>query len=264
MIARMAGAHAIAFEAFGVPLMVESSMPELLPRIAESLPPGWQRHDQVEAKQHFTLLTEDGVSFWVRYDGGAITASSDLDVALAVLEKQVRAYVALHARGLIFVHAGVVARDDRAIVIPGISFSGKSTLVAELVRAGATYYSDEYAVLDADGRTLPYARPLSLRNGTLRHTDHHVEALGGVAGEQAVPVAVVAVTHYRPGGEWRPRSVSTGEGVLAMMANTIAAQARPAESLAAVSRAVSGAVVLEGERGEAAPVADHLLGLLDM
>ena len=26
-----------------------------------------------------------------------------------------------------------------------------STLVAELVRAGATYYSDEYAVLDADG-----------------------------------------------------------------------------------------------------------------
>ena len=36
----------------------------------------------------------------------------------------------------------------RAIVIPGRTFSGKSTLVAELVRAGATYYSDEYAVED--------------------------------------------------------------------------------------------------------------------
>lgn len=237
-------------------------MPELLPRIAQTLPPGWERDDEMHGEQRFTLLTEDGVSYWVRHDGGATAGSSDLDVALDVLEKQVRAYVALRAPELIFVHAGVVALDDRAILIPGVSFSGKSTLVAELVRAGATYYSDEYAVLDAEGRTLPYARPLSLRHGTFTQEDHRVETLGGVAGDRAVPVCVVAVTHYRPGAEWRPQSISAGQGVLALMANAIAAQERPAETMAAVSRAVNGAIVLESERGEAAPVAEHLLALL--
>jgi hypothetical protein len=31
--------------------------------------------------------------------------------------------------------------------------------VAELVRAGATYYSDEFAVLDSRGRVHPFPRP---------------------------------------------------------------------------------------------------------
>jgi hypothetical protein len=33
-----------------------------------------------------------------------------------------------------------------------LSYSGKTTLVSELIRAGATYYSDEYAVIDERGR----------------------------------------------------------------------------------------------------------------
>jgi hypothetical protein len=45
-----------------------------------------------------------------------------------------------------FVHAGIVAWGKAAVLIPGRSFSGKTTLVAELARAGATYYSDEFAV----------------------------------------------------------------------------------------------------------------------
>ena len=32
-----------------------------------------------------------------------------------------------------------------------------------LLRAGATYYSDEYALLDESGRVHPFARKLSLR-----------------------------------------------------------------------------------------------------
>src|SRR4051794_20574153 len=50
-------------------------------------------------------------------------------------------------------------------VIPRVSHSGKTTLVAALVRAGATYYSDEYAVFDAQGSVHPYARPLGIRDG---------------------------------------------------------------------------------------------------
>ena len=66
-------------------------------------------------------------------------------------------------RIFVFLHAGVIGWRDRAFVFPGPSFAGKSTLIAELVRAGATYYSDEYAVVDEDGRVHPYARALQMR-----------------------------------------------------------------------------------------------------
>ena len=55
-------------------------------------------------------------------------------------------------------HAGVVGWRGRAIVIPGRSHAGKSTLVAELVRRGAVYYCDEFAVLHETGRVHPYRR----------------------------------------------------------------------------------------------------------
>ena len=89
-------------------------------------------------------------------------------------------HLAERARNRIFIHAGVVGWQGRAIVIPGRSFSGKSTLVAALLQAGATYYSDEFAVLDGRGyvhpflarRSFPFAdkRPPSRRAAAPRRT----------------------------------------------------------------------------------------------
>jgi hypothetical protein len=47
-----------------------------------------------------------------------------------------------------------------------------------------------------------------------------------------------------------------------MLANTVPARERPHESLAALSNALAGATVLEGERGEAQAVARSLLSSL--
>ena len=59
--------------------------------------------------------------------------------------------------------------------------------------------------------------------------------------------------------QWQPRRLSAGEGVLALLANTVPARERPQESLRTLSRAVRGATVLEGDRGEAGPTAAALL-----
>jgi hypothetical protein len=157
------------------------------------------------------------------------------------------------------VHAGVVAYGSRAIVIPGRSFSGKTTLVAELVKAGAVYYSDEYAVLDEGGLVHPYSKPLSIRLAGLGQTDFHVSELGGVAGDAPLPIGLVVAARFEPGADWRPRELSGGESVLAMLANTVPAQDRPAQSLATIKRALNGTLVLEGERGEAAGLSRELL-----
>jgi len=79
----------------------------------------------------------------------------------------------------------------------------------------------------------------------------------------AVPVAAVAVTTYRDGASWGPVGMSRGDAVLAILENTVPAQARPAESLRAARLAVDGAQLLRGERGDADVAAALLLALLD-
>jgi hypothetical protein len=70
----------------------------------------------------------------------------------------------LRARELFYVHAGVVTVDEKAIVIPGLSRAGKSTLVLALLLSGARYLSDELLVFDPQkGRALPFLRSLKLR-----------------------------------------------------------------------------------------------------
>ena len=184
----------------------------------------------------------------------------DLDDVLAGLEGDLRTYVADRARYRVFVHAGVVGWQGRAIVIPGASHSGKSSLVAALVRAGATYYSDEYAVCDARGRVHPYPTPLSLRDGTnCRPRRCAPEALGGRGGVEPLPVGRVVVTRYRAGAVWRGRVLPPGQAMLELLRHTVPARRRPKGAMATLRKVAASATVLKGVRGDAEQMRDALL-----
>jgi hypothetical protein len=160
----------------------------------------------------------------------------------------------------VFVHAGVVGWKGQAIVIPGRSYSGKSTLVAELVRAGATYYSDEYAVLDARGRVHPFSKPLELRQeGKYEQTKITAAELGGHSGTKPLPVGLVLMTQFKSGARWRPRKLTAGKAVLEMLFNTVSARRSPEKALAALQRVTMQAEVLKGVRGDAAEVVPSVL-----
>ena len=119
----------------------------------------------------------------------------------------------------------MVGWKGKAIVIPGRSYSGKSTLVAALVRAGATYYSDEYAVFDRKGLVHPFAKPLEIRaEGEFKQSRVPVGELGGKSGTRPLPVGLVLMTGYKQGAKWRPRKLSPGKGVLEMLFNTVSAR----------------------------------------
>jgi len=180
--------------------------------------------------------------------------------AADLLARDLEYRAALHARDRLFVHAAAVAWHGRAILVPGRSFSGKTTLAAALVRQGAAYLSDEYAVLDEDGLVHPFPRPLRLRDATGAQIGRaHVEELGGTRGDRAVPVGLVLSTTHRDGAAWRPREMAPGEMALAMLANTVVARLRPAYALRVVARAVDGVVGLAGPRGDADETARSLL-----
>jgi hypothetical protein len=255
------------FDAFGVRVGVRFNQPGLLDRLAPHLPPGWKPTSSPWVDRLFSL--------WVDHDGARRTRlyagrrrhlrTTSLDEALAVLESEIRQGIAAGAARATFVHAGVVGWRGRAIVVPGRSRTGKTTLVAELVRAGASYYSDEFAVLDGRGRVHPFAKPLSVRGegGCDLHVARpRAEDFGGTCGREPLRVGLVVLATFRPGAEWRPERLSRGRAVLEMLAHTVPARLRPERSLRSLERAVTGALVVKGERGEARELVASLLGSL--
>lgn len=169
--------------------------------------------------------------------------------------------VALHAPDRLFLHAAAVAWQGRAIVIPGHSHAGKSTLTAALLRAGAGYLSDEYAVLDAEGLVHPFARPLHMRPRTAGAScEVPAAAYGGATVSEPLPVGLVVSTTFREGAAWRPRPMSRGEVALTLLARAVVARVRPAYVLAHVAAAARGDVLgLHGRRGEADEAAARIL-----
>lgn len=235
--------------------------PQHLAAVSDFLPPHARPVRHPPERGRFALVKDaDDALLNVMCDENPIAGGVDLRLALGILDAQLRMHIALHAPDHVFVHAGVVGVGERAIVLPGRSFAGKTTLVAALVQAGAEYWSDEYAVLDADGLVHPYPKPLSVRIDDTRVTEERpIESLGGLAGDRPLPVAVIAFTSHRPGAVWSPRPCTAGEGAVKLLEHSVAARSRPEQVLAAVRRAATDAVVLEGDRGDAGEAACALL-----
>ena len=259
------GPRTIVVEAYGARLGVSAPDQQILERVLEGLPEGWERAsadgDERELRWRFAVMRDDAGDYRVR-DGNAVETNcgEDLELAVGLLRLHLRRYVGYNALDLVFVHAGVVGVRGRAIVVPGHSFSGKSTLVAELVRQGGVYYSDEYAVFGEDGRVRPYREPLAMRTTSgLRGRAVTAEQLGGTAGEEPIPVGLVALTTYRPGAEWDPSPLSAAQGLLALLEHAVPVRERPQQTLGVLRLALDGAEVLRGERGESAEAARSLI-----
>jgi hypothetical protein len=264
---RLGWAAGLVCEAFGVRVGLRATTAEGLMRLAARLPPGWRRARGRAVERLYSYVEGGETSargarrFHLLYADAwrALRARAAAEVEEA-FEADAQLFVAAGARARLFVHAGVVGVGGRALLVPGRSFAGKTTLVAELVRAGAAYYSDEYAVLDAEGRVHPYARPLGVRGeGGRARRRVTAEELAGARGTRPLPVGLVYVGEYREGARWRPRRLTRGQGVLALLAHTVAARRQPAQALAVLERVAAHATVLQGTRGEAAGAARELL-----
>jgi hypothetical protein len=216
-----------------------------------------------------------GHEFWYSWnkDGRDSLHKGDEVVSIRVkrghlldsLGSTVRIAVAEYAVGRVFVHAGVVGWKGKAIIIPARSFKGKTALTAELVRLGASYYSDEYAVLDQKARVHPFPKDLSLRGvkNDYDQVDHAVEALGGKAGKRPIPVGMVVITEYKKGAKWKPEVLNSGQGVMALIDNTVPIRRDPRFALPILSRVGSDAVILKSKRGEAELAAASILEMLE-
>jgi len=264
---RLGWAAGETYSAFGLRVGVRVNREDFPQELRQRLPQAWKKSS---SKRHVDylyslLLQEDNGNprvrkFHLAYSDAAIAGRS-LDYAqiLELLASDMHRFAAEFSRTKIFVHAGVVAWKNRAILVPGKSFSGKSTLVAELVRAGAGYCSDEYAVLDAKGRVHPYPLRLSLRDSGKPQKSVDISDLGGRAATKPMPVGGVIFASYQHGECWNPRQLTAGETVLKLFEHTVQARTRPREALNALQKVAAQSVALESVRGEASGTAAAIL-----
>jgi hypothetical protein len=259
---RLGWAAGIAFSNYGVRIGVRTNDPALWPHLAGRLPPGAAESASpvVDVLYSVILGTSSGTTrrYHIVYDGiSQLARTLDLAEAVDALESSLHLTVASHAENVLFVHAGAVTWAGRAILIPGRSMSGKSTLVSALLEAGARYYSDEYAVLDRHGRVLPYPRAIHVRGGENGGRRVRVPVLDPPE-HRAVPVGLIAVTRFRAGAVWRPQTLAPAEALLALLSNTVQPRSQPRDALAVLRRVVTARAV-KSERGDARDVARALL-----
>lgn len=260
-LTRITSAWSRTFESYGARFGIRADAPDLVRRLSDRLPPRCGP-TSAPADVWFTLarVDEGERPFVLAREGETVAEAASSSDLLNALEGELDRTVARHSRQGLFVHAGVVGWSGSAIVIPAKTFRGKSSLVAALVGAGATYYSDEFAVFDDEGHVWPYPRRLSLRpRGTNETHRLRVEKLGGVSGVKPLPVGLILVTEFRPDAEWLPEPISAGEAVLELLANTVLARTRSQEALEIFSRAVVEAEAVRSPRGEAMWLAPVIL-----
>lgn len=246
------------FEAFGVRIGISSDDAELLTKIRNVLPqvvPNKLRFRSDVKAEHIFELERDRTTdkIFISKNGEEDTFYTDEQRLIEYLSSQIRITVAEYAESKVFIHAGAVGWNGGAIIIPGSSYSGKTTLVSELIKQGAEYYSDEYAVLDEKGFLHPYPKMLSMRGiiDEYSQVDTLPEVFGAKIGKGPIPVKLILITEFEKKSRWNPQILKPGEGIMEILQHTIPIRFKPEFVLSVLKKTSSRAIIAKSKRGEA-------------
>jgi hypothetical protein len=143
-IDRLGWTVGLSFTAYGTRFGLRTNDPAVLAQVTDYLPPGWTPSASAEVDFLYSLLLGRPASdkgrrnYNLLYAGASqVARTMELNQIWARLQAHVELLTAYLAKDCLFVHAGVAGWAGQAIVLPGRSFSGKTTLVKALVEAGA-------------------------------------------------------------------------------------------------------------------------------
>jgi hypothetical protein len=257
------------FASHGVRTTIQVTEPASLVPIKLRLPPGWCEVRPMVGEPQYSLVVGNEIAprglerLHLLFRGGLlISAAYNLEPVLGALESELDRRIGLNAGpDRVFVDAGAVGWRGNAILLAGPAHHEISTLIAALLRAGASYYSDRYAVLDGNGRVHPYARPLWLSVGAHANPVRYLaEDLGAKTGIYSLPVRTVVFVCYRLGAQARFFPVTRTAAAAELMASAVVSNPDPEAVSATLSKALAGAWILRGICGDPESVLNLLLG----
>lgn len=213
---------------------VEHGLQALYPAYPDADPAGFVDFEvEIQRSRGWRRFVRSQARF--RFDGSQSFEPLPINQGFALLEWAMNWCISSHVNHHLLIHAAVVERGGRAMVLPAPPGSGKSTLCAALVHRGWRLLSDELAVLplapdDPRPHALPVVRPVSLKNrsidiiaafeptarfsqpalGTAKGTVAHMMAPAAHVArmDEPAPVAWVVFPRWRDGAAVRlaPRS----------------------------------------------------------
>ena len=176
-----------------------------------------------------------------------IARTLDLEEAVRALEQSLLGDLGFMAQDGLFLKAGVCVSQGAALVITGESGAGTSTLLDALVRQGATYYSDAYAVINDEGLVCPFSVPFPSFDGKR-------------AADEPVDLGAFLWMQYQPHVEGVDLSrLPLGMAALKLTARCLGLTAQRMTQLA---KLVERTPFWEGVRGDSALASRHLLQTL--
>ena len=254
--------HSFGIRAFGCNIAVSADCAEVLATLDRYVLPSLPRTSPVSATSDIEVrVLRSGERFQLACDQSAGSAH---DVRSLVVEATRLLDEALVKRltGLTAVHAGVVELSGRALLLPGGTTFGKSALVAELLRRGAVYFSDEYALIDAHGQVHPYPRPLMLRNSGQDQVPTLPGEWDAPVGQAPAPAGWILALKYDPASSWAVTAVSQSEALLILLRNTPHTLTESPRIVPALQRVSAGARCYTGSRGDATSAVEQILRLV--
>lgn len=115
----------------------------------------------------YSIRSVSSSRFDVAAGGAALSGPIPASRVLPLLLSNLNRAIARSARRHLVLHAGVVGSGGGAVLLPGSSGSGKSTMVATAGRLGHPYGADEHAAIGfEDGLIEPIPKPLALKPGS--------------------------------------------------------------------------------------------------
>jgi hypothetical protein len=260
---------ALRFGSYGVEVCLESNSSEILSeaesRIRKVMLDRVEVRDSEKADLIVGVSLDTNGRYCLSKNGEVITEGESKENFFKYFESVIRIWIGEFASSWVFLHAGVVGWKGRGIVLPANSYGGKTTLVTELVRHGAEYYSDDYAVFDEGGLVHSFPRDLAIRGLESEHvqTEVSVESIGGTIGTKPLEVSCVLVTQYKPGAGWLPQILTPGQSILELIPHTLAVRRKTEYVLGVLNKVVSTATVVKGDRGDAANFVGTFLDFVD-
>lgn len=207
------------------------------------------------------------------------------DTHLPLLEWALNYLLAQRLNHRLLLHAGVVERGGRAIVMPALPGSGKSTLTAALVLSGFRLLSDEFGIVGLDDGLLhAMPRPVALKNASIdviaafapnavvgprfprtrKGTVAHLAPDASSCAARATPAqpALVLFPHYEAGAPVRLERMAKARAFAKLSANSFNYEMLGPDGFEAVGALLARCTVRRLTYGDLAAAVDALRDLL--
>ena len=209
-LSRQLAADGLRLDLGLVRLRIRSDEPSLAGQLSEVYGHFTPSHDTDWYDMHVSLLRATGLRRWLQPQVRFIADSRmefdpfPADHALPLMEWGVNWLIGRRMNDVLLLHAGTLERNGRALVMPALPGSGKSTLSAALSLRGWRLLSDEFGAYDPQaGAFRAVLKPVALKN-------------------QSVDV----IRHFHPQAELGPSFLKTRKGTVAHLAPSLDAVSR--------------------------------------